>query len=78
MHAINNAITRRARGLPIATGVDIKGNPIVRMEQKDSGRGYRPNKKDTSNPTFNEHMNGAEIKFDPKNPTRPFTAYPVD
>ena len=78
MHAINNAITRRARGLPIATGVDIKGNPIVRMEQKDSGRGYRPNKKDTSNPTLNEHMSGAEIKFDPNNPYRPFTAYPVD
>ena len=46
--------------------------------QQNSGRGYKPNKRDASDPKLNEIMNGTEVKFDPKNPERPFTAYPVD
>nr|WP_232235567.1 RHS repeat-associated core domain-containing protein [Pseudomonas luteola] len=78
LHAINAALTREARGLPLHTGVDHKGNNIVRVDLPGAGRGYKPNKKDPQNPKFNENMNGAEVKFDKDNTRRPFTAFPVD
>ncbi|TWR94243.1 RHS repeat domain-containing protein, partial [Pseudomonas saxonica] len=78
MHAINEATTRIVRGLPRETGIDKKGNPVVRLQLKNSGRGYKPNKTDPKNPKTNEQMSGVEIKFDPNNPDRPFTAFPVD
>lgn len=77
LHAINEALTREARGMSPHTGFDRKENPIVRIEQPNTGRGYKPNKKDTQNPKLNESMNGAEVKFDPKNSDRPFTAFPI-
>ncbi|MBH3361505.1 RHS domain-containing protein [Pseudomonas sp. URMO17WK12:I11] len=76
MQAINEALTRKARGLNQFDGKDKDGNPIVRVEQPGSGRGYSPNKKDPNNPKPNEDMNGAEIKFD-KNTQKPFTAFPT-
>lgn len=78
MHAINQATTRIVRGLPRETGIDSKGNLIVRLQLKNSGRGYKPNKKDPQNPKVNEKMSGIEINFDQNNPDRPFTAFPVD
>ena len=56
----------------------VAANPVVKAVQQNSGRGYKPNKRDASDPKLNESMNGTEVKFDPKNPERPFTAYPVD
>ncbi|TWC12575.1 RHS repeat-associated protein, partial [Pseudomonas sp. SJZ085] len=78
MHALNEALTRKARGLPAHTGFDRKQNPIVRMEMSGAGRGYKPNRRDRANPILNEHMNGAEVKFDKIQTDKPFTAFPVD
>ncbi|ETD35133.1 type IV secretion protein Rhs [Pseudomonas chlororaphis subsp. aurantiaca PB-St2] len=77
MHAINEATTRVKRGLPAHTGVDANDNPIVRIEQPGSGKGYKPNRRDEQNPIRVDPMNGAEIKFDPDDPSRPYTAFPT-
>ncbi|PMY59447.1 MULTISPECIES: RHS repeat domain-containing protein, partial [unclassified Pseudomonas] len=77
MHAINEATTRVDRGLPAHTGFDGNDNPVVRIEQPGSGKGYKPNKRDAQNPIRVDPMNGAEIKFDVDDPTRPYTAFPV-
>ncbi|AMS14910.1 type IV secretion protein Rhs [Pseudomonas chlororaphis] len=78
LNALNEALTRKARGLPAHTGFDRNNNPIVRVEQPGAGRGYKPNRRDPQNPILNENMNGAEIKFDRADPDRPFTAFPID
>ncbi|TNF79610.1 type IV secretion protein Rhs, partial [Pseudomonas sp. ICMP22404] len=78
MHALNEALTRTARGLPAHTGFDRRQNPIVRMEMPGAGRGYKPNRRDRTNPILNEHMNGAEVKFDRIQTDKPFTAFPID
>jgi hypothetical protein len=78
MHTINEALTRTARGLPQHNGTDRNGNPILRIEQPHSGRGYKPNAHDTNNPHEVTDMNGAEVKFDRNNPNVPFTAYPIE
>ena len=61
---------------PSPTGIDMKGNPVVVVELPDAGRGYKPNSRDKNNPRYIESMDKAEIRFDRKNPTRPFTAFP--
>ena len=78
LHALNEALTRKARGLPAHTGFDRAGNPILRIELPGAGRGYKPNRRDSQNPILNENMKGAEIKFDKKQVDRPFTAFPID
>ncbi|KAA0943825.1 RHS repeat-associated core domain-containing protein, partial [Pseudomonas sp. ANT_H4] len=78
LNAINKAITRTSLGLDPFTGKDQQKNPIVRLEQPNSGRGYRPNKKDKQNPTYNEQLNWLEVKFDKADSTRPFTAFPSE
>ncbi|WP_172679605.1 RHS repeat-associated core domain-containing protein, partial [Pseudomonas sp. Pf153] len=78
MHALNEALTRKARGLPAHTGFDRRQNPIVRMEMPGAGRGYKPNRRDRDNPILNEHMDGAEVKFDRIETDKPFTAFPID
>ncbi|MFC6476092.1 hypothetical protein ACFQDN_05090 [Pseudomonas asuensis] len=78
LHAINEALTREARGLSKFTGQDMNENPIVRIEQASSGHGYKPNKKDSNNPHEIKNMDGAEIKFDKEDHDRPFTAYPIN
>ncbi|WP_255251527.1 RHS repeat-associated core domain-containing protein, partial [Pseudomonas indica] len=78
MHAINEALTRKTRGLPQHTGVDSQGNPILRIEQPVSGRGYKPNRTDANNPHEVTDMNGAEIKFNKHDTDAPFTAYPIE
>ncbi|RON10681.1 type IV secretion protein Rhs [Pseudomonas brassicacearum] len=78
MHTLNDDMTRVVRGLPQFTGVDVNDNPIVRRENKNVGRGYKPNKKDSQNPRLMESMHGSETKFSQgKNPV-PFTSHPVD
>lgn len=78
LHALNEALTRKARGLPAHTGFDRAGNPILRIEMPGAGRGYKPNRRDSQNPILNENMSGAEIKFDKEQMDRPFTAFPID
>ncbi|MGD8221229.1 RHS repeat-associated core domain-containing protein [Pseudomonas thivervalensis] len=78
LHALNEALTRKARGLPAHTGFDRAGNPILRIEMPGAGRGYKPNRRGSQNPILNENMNGAEIKFDKEQVDRPFTAFPID
>ena len=46
--------------------------------QQNSGRGYKPNKRDALNPKLNESVSGAEVKFYSGSPERPFKTYPVD
>jgi RHS repeat-associated protein len=74
--ALNKAMTRESLGLSPHTGKDHNQYPIVRMELPGAGRGYKPNKKDVSNPRLNEDLNWFEVKFDKDNVLRPFTAYP--
>ncbi|GKX52723.1 hypothetical protein SOASR029_30320 [Budvicia aquatica] len=78
LHAINEAMTRKARGLPQHTGTDIRKNPVVRGELDNSGRGYKPNSNDKNNPSYIDKMDGFEVKFDRNNPDNPFTAYPTE
>ncbi|MGY2414725.1 RHS repeat-associated core domain-containing protein, partial [Pseudomonas pergaminensis] len=75
LQAWTKATSRTERGLPRYTGVDDKKNDIVRLELPGAGRGYRPNKKDPNNPTFNPSMNGAEMKF--REDGTPFTLFPI-
>lgn len=78
MNVINEALTRIDRGLPPFTGRDHNQNPIVEVESSGTGRGYKPNKKDPSNPKLNNSMNNAEVKFDKNDSSRPFTAFPSE
>lgn len=48
-NAINEALTREARGLSGFTGQDANLNDIVRIEQPGAGRGYKPNRRDPEN-----------------------------
>ena len=75
LQAWTKATTRVERGLPRHTGVDDKKNDIVRLELPEAGRGYKPNKKDKNNPSFNPSMNGAEMKF--REDGTPFTLFPI-
>ena len=75
LQAWTKATSRVERGLPLYTGVDDKKNDIVRLELPGAGRGYRPNKKDKNNPSFNPSMNGAEMKF--REDGTPFTLFPI-
>ncbi|WP_372240833.1 RHS repeat-associated core domain-containing protein [Pseudomonas sp. R5-89-07] len=75
LQAWTKATSRTERGLPRYTGVDDSKNNIVRLELPGAGRGYRPNKKDPKNPTFNPSMNGAEMKF--REDGTPFTLFPT-
>lgn len=74
--AINEALTREARGLPRFTGEDKKGNPVVRMYMPKVGLGYIPNVDDRENPIFQAEINVFEVRFDYET-LRPVTAYPV-
>lgn len=74
--AINEALTREARGLPRFTGEDKRGNPIVRMYMPKVGQGYIPNAFDRENPIFQSEINVFEVRFDYET-LRPVTAYPV-
>jgi hypothetical protein len=76
--ALNKALTRESLGLSPFNGKDQNQNPIVKLESPGAGRGYRPNKKDAENPHLNEHMDWFEVKFDKKDNTRPFTAFPAE
>ncbi len=78
LNTLNEALTRKTRNLATSNGKDSNQNPILKMEYPNSGRSYRPNKKDIQNPSLNETMNSTEVKFDSKNPDRPFTAFPSD
>ncbi|MBV7512178.1 RHS repeat-associated core domain-containing protein [Pseudomonas sp. PDM25] len=76
--ALNKAMTREVLGLSPHTGKDHNKYPIVRMELPRAGRGYKPNKKDASNPALNEDLNWFEVKFDKDNVLRPFTGFPAE
>ncbi len=78
MNVLNEALTRKIRGLPAHTGFDRNQNPIVRIEYPGAGRGYKPNRGNSQDLILNENMNGAEIKFDRADPDKPFTALPVE
>lgn len=74
--AINEALTREARGLPRFTGEDKRGNPVVRLYMPKVGQGYIPNVNDRENPIFQSEINVFEVRFDYET-LRPVTAYPV-
>ncbi|PTC22071.1 type IV secretion protein Rhs, partial [Pseudomonas palleroniana] len=76
--ALNKALTRNSLGLDPFNGKDHNQNPILKLELLGAGRGYRPNKKDPKSPHLNEKLNWFEVKFDKKDNTRPFTAFPVE
>ncbi|VVO41626.1 hypothetical protein PS712_05922 [Pseudomonas fluorescens] len=78
LSALNKAMSRERLGLSPHTGQDHNRDPIVRMELPGAGRGYRPNKKDSENPHLNESLNWFEVKFDKRDPTRPYTAFPSE
>uniref|UniRef100_UPI00103698F5 RHS repeat-associated core domain-containing protein n=1 Tax=Pseudomonas sp. Sample_10 TaxID=2448269 RepID=UPI00103698F5 len=78
LSALNKAMSRAQLGLLPHTGQDHNKDPIVRMELPGAGRGYRPNKKDPNNPNLNENLNWFEVKFDKKDPSRPYTAFPSE
>lgn len=75
---MNKALTRERLGLSPHTGKDHKKDQIVRMELPGSGRGYKPNKKNTTDPKLNEELNWFEVKFDKADATRPYTAFPAE
>ncbi|MDO4238393.1 RHS repeat domain-containing protein, partial [Pseudomonas sp.] len=75
LQAWTKATSRTERGLPRYTGVDDNRNDIVRLELPGAGRGYRPNRRDPSNPTFNPSMNAVEMKF--REDGTPFTLFPI-
>lgn len=76
MAVLDEATSREVRKLARFTGEDEYGNPVVRIEMKDCGRGYTPNEKFPEHPKFNENMNGAVVKFD-RETKQPYTAFPV-
>lgn len=76
MNAINDALSREARGLSKYTGVDTSPskNPIVTGNMNNGyGRSYRPNNKDKYNPKLNI-LHRYELKF--RTDGTPFTGYP--
>lgn len=76
MHALNEALTREARGLSRYNGVDGRGNPaVVGSSVNGAGRGFRPNRQDPNSPVFEDLPNWI-IRFDPTT-ERPFTGYPT-
>lgn len=76
MNALNEALTREARGLPKYNAVDGRGNPAVRGSSPGgSGRSYRPNRRDPDSPTY-ENLSNWIIRFDP-GAGQPFTGYPT-
>lgn len=77
MHTLNDDMTRVVRGLPQFTGKDVNGYNVVRRENKNVGRGYKPNKKDPENPHLIEDMHGSETKFSKGGDPKPFTSHPV-
>ncbi|MGE1153191.1 hypothetical protein [Pseudomonas kitaguniensis] len=73
---LEEANSRETRQMEPFTGEDEYGNPIIRMEMQDCGRGYTPNGKFPDHPKLNEKMNGAVVKFD-RESKKPYTAFPV-
>jgi len=78
LSALNKALTRQSLGLDPFNGKDHNQNPTLKLELPGAGRGYRPNKKDHDNPHRNENLNWFEVKFDKKDNSRPFTAFPAE
>ncbi|MAR89480.1 MAG: hypothetical protein CML06_01175 [Pseudomonadales bacterium] len=76
MHVLNEAKTRETRGLPKYNGVDAQGNDTIEgIYPGGAGRGYKPNRRDPTHPTFNERLDGWVVRIDPTT-GEPFTAYP--
>ncbi|WP_431978618.1 RHS repeat domain-containing protein [Pseudomonas fungipugnans] len=78
MHTLNGDMTRVVRGMAQFTGTDVNGYPIVRRDNENVGRGYKPNKKDSQKPNLLELMHGSETKFSNGENPVPFTSHPVD
>ncbi|HGM5553960.1 TPA: RHS repeat-associated core domain-containing protein [Pseudomonas putida] len=76
LHAINDAISRMSRKPPAPTGFTKTGDPVVRKEMPNGGRGYKPNKKDKQNPKYIDELNYSEVRFDSKDIKKPYTAFP--
>ncbi|WP_191630261.1 RHS repeat domain-containing protein, partial [Pseudomonas fluorescens] len=74
--ALHFALSRMHKKNPEPTGYDADQNPIVRMKLPGAGRGYKPNTRDLSNPRYIDSLDGAEVKFDKRDVTRPFTGFP--
>ncbi|WP_285354601.1 RHS repeat-associated core domain-containing protein [Pseudomonas sp. lyk4-R2A-10] len=74
--ALHFALSRMHKKVPEPTGYDADQNPIVRMKLPGAGRGYKPNERDLSNPRYIDSLDGAEVKFDKRDITRPFTGFP--
>ena len=80
MHALNEAMTRPARGLPAANHF-INGNanrPAVlgTFGGRTVGRGFTKNPSDLNNPVFHPHLDQYLVPLD-RNTLLPFTAYPT-
>jgi RHS repeat-associated protein len=75
-HAINDAVSRMSRNPPAPTGFTNKGDPVVRKEMPNAGRGYKPNRKDKNNPTYVDELNYSEVRFRRQDIKKPYTGFP--
>ncbi|HEX4550647.1 MAG TPA: RHS repeat-associated core domain-containing protein [Pseudomonas sp.] len=76
LHAINDAISRMNRTPPAPTGFTSHGDPVVRKEMPNGGRGYKPNRRDQQNPRYVDELNYSEVRFRRQNINSPYTAFP--
>jgi RHS repeat-associated protein len=74
-NAINDAVSRMNRKNPLPTGYTPDGDPVIRKEMPGGGRGYKPNKKDRSNPRYIESLDYSEVRFDQIS-LKPYTGFP--
>jgi hypothetical protein len=59
----------------LPTGYTPDGDPVIRKEMPGGGRGYKPNKKDRSNPRYIESLDYSEVRFDQIS-VKPYTGFP--
>jgi hypothetical protein len=64
------------RNPPAPTGFTAGGDPIVRKEMPNAGRGYKPNNKDRNNPRYVGVLNYSEVRFRRQDIKKPYTAFP--
>ncbi|MEX5667885.1 RHS repeat-associated core domain-containing protein [Pseudomonas neuropathica] len=76
LHAINDAVSRMSRTPPAPTGFTSQGDPVVRKEMPNGGRGYKPNRRDQQNPRYVDELNYSEVRFRRQNINSPYTAFP--
>ncbi|WP_460143657.1 RHS repeat-associated core domain-containing protein [Pseudomonas sp. S2_A02] len=76
LNAINDAVSRMNRNPPAPTGFTARGDPIVRKEMPNAGRGYKPNNRDRNNPRYVDVLDYSEVRFRRQDIKKPYTAFP--